>query len=343
MVCSCSKLARHISIVALAAFLLLSAGGAAMAQAPQSVFAPAGPVAETQLKLLSLTLYIAIGIFVVVGSILLYTVFRFRARPGDPIPKQIHGNTTLELIWTVIPLAILVVIAVPTVRDAFGLAQPPTDDVLEVRVVGHQWWWSFEYPELGIITANELRIPVGQVVRLTMESEDVIHSFWVPRLAGKMDVIPNRVNAMWLTADEPGIYYGQCAEFCGTSHANMRFRVVALPQAEFDRWVQGRLSADEREPANDLIARGQAIFESTGTCFACHTVDGTSAAGTVGPNLSDFGSRSTLAAGLLPNTPENLRAWLRNPQEVKPGALMPRLPLSDDDIEALVAFLHSLK
>ena len=183
---------RHAAVAS--ALLSLFGAGAAHAQAPQSVFAPAGPVARTQGALLSLTLYIAIGIFVVVGSILLYTVIRFRERPGDPIPKQIQGNTTLEVIWTVIPIVILTVIAVPTVRDSFNLASPPTDDVLEVRVIGHQWWWEFEYPQLGLVTANELQIPVGKVVHLTLESNDVIHSFWVPRLAGKMDVVPNRVN-----------------------------------------------------------------------------------------------------------------------------------------------------
>lgn len=342
MVRSCHKLKRILPMIAGSAFLSLYKG-TAMAQAPQSVFAPAGPVAQTQLNLLSLTLWISIGIFVVVGSILLYTVIRFRAKPGDPIPKQIEGSTTLEVVWTVIPLLILAVIAVPTVRDAFDLATPPTDDVLEVRVIGHQWWWSFEYPDLGIVTANEMRIPVGKVVHLTMESKDVIHSFWVPRLAGKMDVIPNRLNSMWITADEAGIYYGQCAEFCGTSHANMRFRVVALPPDEFDQWVESRHMAEAWAPENDLVARGQEIFESTGTCFACHNVDGTSAKGTVGPDLTDFGSRTTLAAGMLANTPENLAAWLRDPQGVKPGALMPKLPLSDGDVEALIAFLHSLE
>lgn len=341
MVRSCDKLKRILYIAPFFAVLGLADG--AMAQVPQSVFAPAGPVAKTQLNLLSLTLWIAIGIFVVVGSILLYTVFRFRARPGDPIPKQIEGNTKLEVIWTVIPVIILAVIAVPTVRDAFELASPPTDDVLNVRVVGYQWWWSFEYPDLGIVTANELRVPVGQVVNLTLESNDVIHSFWVPRLAGKMDVIPNRINTMWFTAEEPGVYYGQCAEFCGTSHANMRFRVIAQPVDEFNAWVEGRQAVETFSPANDLVARGQQIFESSGTCFACHAVDGTAATGRVGPDLTDFASRTSLAAGMLANTPENLARWLRDPQAVKPGALMPRLNLSDGDIEALTAFLYSLE
>ena len=343
MVRSRKKLTRQLFIIALSSFLLLWYAGAVMAQAPQSVFAPAGPVAQTQLNLLSLTLWIAIGIFVVVGSILLYTVIRFRAKPGDPIPKQIQRQHHLGSDLDGHPFAHPGGHRGADRRDAFALAEPPADDALEVRVIGHQWWWSFEYPELGIVTANELRIPVGEVIHLTMESKDVIHSFWVPRLAGKMDVIPNRVNAMWFTADEPGIYYGQCAEFCGTSHANMRFRVIAMPREDFDRWVEGRLTAEAWEPANDLVARGQAIFESTGTCFACHNVDGTSASGTVGPDLTDFGSRTTLAAGMLANAPENLEAWLRDPQEVKPGALMPKLPLSDDDIEALIAFLHSLE
>jgi len=335
-----AKLKRHVPIVS--SLLPLLYASTVHAQVPQSVFAPAGPVARTQGGLLSLTLYVAIGIFIVVGSILFYTIIRFRAKPGDPIPKQIHGNTTLEVIWTVIPIIILTVIAVPTVRHGFSLASPPTDDVLEVRAIGHQWWWEFEYPELGIVTANELRVPVGQVIYLTLESKDVIHSFWVPRLAGKMDVVPNRVNAMWFVAEEAGIFYGQCAEFCGTSHANMRLRVVAQPADEFNAWVAGRQSVEAIVPANDLVARGKELFESTGTCFACHTVDGTTAAGKVGPDLSDFGGRTTLAAGMLPNTPENLAAWLRDPQAIKPGALMPRLNLSEADIEALTAFLHSL-
>lgn len=340
-----AKLKRHIPIVT--SLLPLLHAGSVHAQAPQSVFAPAGPVARAQGGLLTLTLYIAIGIFVVVGSILLYTVIRFRSKPGDPIPKQIHGNTKLEVLWTVIPIIILTVIAVPTVREGFNLASPATDDVLKVRAIGHQWWWEFEYPELGIITANELKVPVGKVVHLTLESQDVIHSFWVPRLAGKMDVIPNRLNEMWFVAEESGIFYGQCAEYCGTSHANMRLRVVAQPSGEFEAWVAARQdrqgqAAEAFASASDLVARGKQIFESTGTCFACHTVDGTTAQGRVGPDLSDFGGRTTLAAGLLPNTPENLEAWLRDPQGVKPGALMPRLNLSDADIEALTAFLHSL-
>ena len=315
----------------------------AMAQAPQSVFAPAGPVAQTQLNLLNLTLWIAIGIFVVVGSILLYTVIRFRAKPGDPIPNRSTGAPSWK--WS---------------GPSSHCSSSPSSRCRRcgTRLISPRLppTTSWKYESSVTSGGGRLSIPIsassprtncasrsGKAVHLTMESKDVIHSFWVPRLAGKMDVIPNRLNSMWFTADEAGIYYGQCAEFCGTSHANMRFRVIALPAEEFDQWVQGRHAVDVFTPMDDMVARGQEIFESTGTCFACHNVDGTAAIGTVGPDLTDFGSRTTLAAGMLANTPENLAAWLRDPQGVKPGALMPKLPLSDGDIEALTAFLYSLE
>lgn len=310
---------------------------------PQSVFAPAGPVADTQLSLLSLTMWIAIGIFIVVGTVLLYAVIRFRSRPGDSIPKQIEGNTKLEVVWTIVPVILLTIIAVPTVRDAFYVDQPPESaDALQVTVVGYQWWWGFEYPDQQIVTANEMRIPAGQPVQLTLESNDVIHSFWVPRLAGKVDVVPGRYNTMWLQADEPGIYYGQCAEFCGTSHANMRFRVIALEQSEWDDWVSDRQSVETFVAESDLVAEGERIFMST-ACVSCHTIDGTSAQGNVGPDLTDFSSRTTLAAGMMDNTPENVAAWLTDPPAVKPGSLMPALGLQQNEVEALTAFLGSLQ
>lgn len=329
--------------VALSGGLWLGLGHTAHANIPQSVFAPAGPVAQTQLSLLSLTMWIAIGIFVTVGGLLLFTVLRFRGRPDDEIPKQIEGNTRLEIIWTVIPVILLAIIAVPTVRDAFYISAPPDrENALEVTVVGYQWWWAFEYPDQGVVTANEMRIPTGRPIHLTLESKDVVHSFWVPRLAGKMDVVPNRTNTMWLQADEPGIYYGQCAEYCGTSHANMRFRVIAMEPADFEAWILDRQTAEAFVPSDDLVAQGHDLFATKG-CMACHTVDGTSYQGIVGPDLSDFGSRTTVAAGILPNTPENVGAWLRDPQQVKPGALMPNLNLSDDEVNALTAFLGSLR
>lgn len=333
---------RRALRVAVAVLLFACAfAGSAAAQVPQSVLAPAGPVARIQRDLIVTAISILIPIFIVVGGGLLYTVIRFRGRPGDGLPPQTHGSVRLEVIWTVIPILLLIIIAVPTVKQIFALNDVPAD-AIDIRATGYQWWWSFEYPEHGFATANELRIPVGKPVRLTLTSSDVIHSFWVPRLAGKMDVIPGRENVMWFQADEPGVYYGQCAEYCGTSHANMRFRVVALPQEEYDAWLQGRVAVAAVAPADALAQRGHDLFVN-GTCAACHTIDGTSAQGKVGPDLTDFGSRTSLAAGLLENTPENLRAWLKNPQSVKPGARMPNLGLSDADVNALAAFLMTLE
>lgn len=323
--------------------LTLALPAAASSTYPQSALHPAGPVAKMQLGLFITSVWVAVFIFVVVASALTFAMIRFRSRPGDPEPKQIEGNAKLEVIWTIIPVILLLFIAIPTVTISFGLADTPEDGV-HVHVVGYQWWWGFEYPEEGFVTANEMRVPVGVPVKLTMESADVIHSFWVPRLAGKVDVVPGRVNTMWFQADEPGLYYGQCAEYCGTSHANMRMRIQVVSQEEYDAWVQERqLAAVPAAVSTDsLVARGQEIF-MTSACAACHNIDGTEAAGRVGPDLSDMGSRTSVAAGMLENTPENMAAWLRNPQQVKPGALMPNLNLSEDEISALVAYLNVLK
>ena len=337
--------ASHRILSGLTVLAPVLATGRAAAALPQSIFAPAGPVARMQLDLFNVSLYVVLFIFVVVGSALLYAIIRFRGKPGDAIPPQTHGNTRLEILWTAIPIVLLLFIAAPTVRLSFQLAAAPSEDPIAVRVVGYQWWWAVEYPEYGFSTANELRIPVGRPVVVTLESNDVIHSFWVPRLAGKVDVVPNRANTMWFQADEPGIYYGQCAEYCGTSHANMRLRVQALPQEEFDAWVASRIDARSASVAvasSELAARGHELF-MTRACAACHTVDGTDAAGKVGPDLSDFGSRVSVAAGMLDNTPANVAAWLKDPQAVKPGARMPNLGLSDSEAEALVAFLRALK
>lgn len=356
---------RHFQrIVGLAAMGVAGVALPVMA-APQYWLDPAGPVAAMQGQLFLLTLYIMLGIFVTVSGILVYTLVRFRerakasARTGeagaaarretaaaaeDELPPQIEGNHKLEIIWTLIPFVLLLIIAIPTVRLSFALAADPGPDALEVRVVGHQWWWEFEYPQLGIATGNEMRIPVGRPIRLIIESDDVIHKFWVPKLAGKMDAIPGRTNQMWLQADEPGIYYGQCAEMCGTHHANMRLRVVALPQAEFDAWVAnwGRGPVVEDEAQLAAVERGRMVFE-TRACYACHAIEGTAARGTAGPNLTDIGSRTTLAAGILENTPENLARWISDPQSVKPGSLMPRVGLSPDELRDVVAYLSSLR
>lgn len=308
---------------------------------PQSTFDPAGPVARWQRDIYYLLFWAAVFVFVTVTSALVFALVRYRGRRRDGgLPPQVHGNRALEIAWTFAPAVVLTVIAVPMVMVAFRVATPPAGTSLEVRVVGHQWWWEFNYPDLGFTTANEMHIPVGRPVKLVLESADVIHSFWVPKLAGKTDNIPNRQNTMWLQADEPGVYMGQCAELCGVGHALMRFRVVAQPEEEFQAWVEAQ-KAPPREPATPLAREGARLF-AQGACIACHTIRGISE-GTLGPDLTHLASRQTLAAGTLENTPENLARWLRNPQAVKPGAKMPNLGLSEGEIRALVAYLESLK
>jgi len=278
------------------------------------------------------------AIFVVVELLLVYALIRYRGRAGDSeVPDQVHGFTALEIGWTLIPAAILFFIAIPTVRGIFEMdGHPPDPDPLEIHVVGHQWWWEFQYPEQGFVTANELHVPVGRTVSLTLTSADVIHSFWVPRLGGKRDLNPGSENRLWFTPEEPGVYYGQCAELCGTSHANMRMRVMVDDSATFAEWA-----ASMSAPAPADSAGAMTLLVSG--CAACHSVAGTPAQGKVGPDLTNFGRRTTLAGGLLENTSRNLAGWLRNPDSVKPDALMPDLNLDAERITDLVGFLEGLK
>ncbi len=336
-----------------AVFLALWLAGCATGN-PQSTIDPKGPFARHIYDLfVTWIFWPAVAVFVIVEGLLLYAVWRFRGREGDPLPAQIHGNTRLEITWTLIPAIILIVILFFTFRTQAVLATPPPGDAITVRVIGHQWWWEFEYPDYGFTTANEMHIPVGVPVIIQLESADVIHSFWVPHLAGKTDAIPGRINRIWLQADEPGVYSGQCAEFCGIQHALMRLLVIAEPRSEFERWARNERSipiatAPTPTPApgtpESLVSQGAQLF-ATGACVTCHTVRGTPAQGKVGPELTHFGSRRTIAANTLPKDEkgENLKRWLRNPQAVKPGALMPNLNLSEQDVEALAAYLQSLK
>jgi cytochrome c oxidase subunit 2 len=229
-----------------------------------------------------------------------------------------------------------------TTRVVFSLERGSSPDgALRVDVIGHQWWWEFRYPDLGVVTANELHVPVGDEPRptfLALQSADVIHSFWVPPLAGKIDLIPNRVNHLWIEPHDPGVYLGQCAEFCGTQHALMRLRVVAEPQDAFERWVAGQRRASGSDPE---VAAGRDVFVST-ACSSCHTIRGTRADGSVGPDLTHLMSRATLGAGAAPNDPEHLRAWIADPAHFKPGAHMPALRLDESRQAALVDYLLTL-
>ena len=342
--------------------------------ARQSTFGTAGPVAEKQLLLFDLLLWVMVAVFVLVEGALLYATIKFRRRPGDPLPKQVHGNAPLEITWTVIPTILILALGAWSVVTLFDLEKPPASaagDILEVTVTGHQWWWEFEYPDADgngkfISTANELKIPVGRPVEILLLSDDVIHSFWVPKLAGKVDVVPTRNNRMWFQADETGIFYGQCAEFCGTAHAQMKFIVESLTAEDYDDWVAGFGQPPELSPQ---AQQGLAVFNGKGGCVLCHTANGSDDPAVVdsrvqgflttgivapGPNLTDLATRKTFAAGLEDLNRENLRIWLTRPHDIKPGNYMGdlaaiyqtsdgRANLSQEEISQLIEYLLSLK
>ena len=307
-------------------------------ETPFNTLAPAGPVAEKQADLFWLVFWIAAAVFVLVEGALVVIMYRFRRRSADDTPRQIHGNTRLEVMWTILPALLLAGVAVPTVGTIFDLAEAPPGSMV-VKVTGHQWWWEIEYPDLGVVTANEAHIPTGEQVIFELTSDDVIHSWWVPRLAGKMDLVPGRTNTMNLAADAPGTYRGQCAEFCGLSHANMRFRVVAQEPADFEAWVDDQLA--------EAAAPDAEVEQILPTCFACHQfrgVGGPQAPPPIeGPDLTHIGGRQTIAGGMLPNDPETLARWLRDPPAVKPGSKMPDYNLTEPQIEALVEYLQGLE
>ncbi len=258
---------------------------------------------------------------------------------SDWEPEQVHGNLTLEVTWTLVPLLILGVLLVLTVGSIYnldGFSAP--EDSTEINVVGQQYWWEMAYPEAGVVTANELVVPVGQPVKLNLASRDVMHSFWVPQIAGKTDLIPGNRRAMWFTADREGIFYGQCAELCGDSHANMRLRIIALAPDEYESWVEAS-KQPVQVPSN--VSQGAQLFVSKG-CIGCHAVQGVNTYNRSAPDLSHFGSRTSLAAGILENNRENLIRWLRYTDVVKPGVAMPNLGLSQEEAEALADYLLAL-
>lgn len=326
-----------IALLILTSGLLTSCYGAE--DYPQTTLESAGAHTARINDVYSLVWWCSVVVFVLVQGLLIFSIIKFRGAPktahGRPVP--VHGNNRLEIIWTVIPAVILAIIAVPTLQVISDLAEEPGEEALVINVIGHQFFWEYEYPDLGVRTTNEMHIPVGQRVALRLSSADVIHSFWVPQLAGKLDAIPNMDNRMWIEADEPGTYLGQCAEFCGLAHYNMLLSVVAESQEDFDAWVAEQLAPPPAEGDPDA---GLAILEQQ--CAACHTVEGTSATGVVGPDLTHFASQDMIA-DVIENTPENLAAWLDDPPAIKPGTLMPALPLSEADIANLVAYLETLE
>ena len=312
-----------------------------------NIFAPESTPAKSIFDLSMFVLAITGLIFLVVCVLLVYAIVKFRARGADANrePAQVYGSTQIELAWTIIPVLIVVVLFAATARVIHAIQdapKPPT--ALEVTVIGHQFWWEYRYPALGIVTANELHVPVSDLSRprptfLTLMSADTDHSFWIPQLAGKTDLIPNRVNRMWFDPQRTGLFLGQCAQYCGTQHGKMLQRVSVDSPEDFDAWVQ----AQQQPAVQDREAlTGRRVFETT-ACINCHAVRGTVANGRFGPDLTHLMSRSTIASGAAENTPDNLRLWLRNPDAIKPGSLMPAMQLSDADLDALVRYMQSLR
>jgi len=312
-----------------------------------SIFAPESTPAKAIVDLSIFVLGITAVIFIVVSGLLVYSIVKFRATPADVDrePAQVYGSTQIELAWTIIPILIVVVLFAATARVIHAIQdapQPPAS--VEVTVIGHQFWWEYRYPAFGIVTANELHVPVSDLTRprptfLKLLSADTDHSFWVPQLSGKTDLIPNRVNALWMDPHRPGVFLGQCAQYCGMQHAKMLQRVSVDAPDEFDAWVR----AQQQPAAEDGSAMaGRRVFETT-ACINCHTIRGTAANGRFGPDLTHLMSRVTIASGAAENTPESLRVWLKNPDAIKPGSLMPAMKLNDTALDALVGYMQSLR
>jgi cytochrome c oxidase subunit II len=371
---------RHAGALPSLCVLALALAGCSRDQYPQTALLPLSDFARIGDHVQDQTFYWALGVFILVEGALLYSVFRFRGRPDDPEPSQIHGNTTIEIIWTLIPALILAAIAVPTVKGIFETNRTPPD-AMKIEVIGHQWWWEFHYPDAGVTTANEMFIPAGRTVELVINSGDVVHSFWPPRFSGKRDVFPGRATRLWWKADSTGLFPGQCAEYCGIQHARMAFHVRSVSSADFDAWI-GHMQtlgpkappAPAAAPAGDSLktasaggkvrapqaaaagaqkdtasappqgpeyAKGEKLFMTKG-CMGCHSLQAVKAPkGLIGPNLANVGARSHIAAGWLKNTDANLERWIREPQTVKKGVLMPNLGVTEEESRALRAYLRA--
>ena len=314
---------------------------AAFAHSPTSIFDPAATPAQSIFSVSMLVLAVTLGIFLVVSGLLLYALIRYRHRPEDSDlePAQIYGSNQIELSWTVIPTLIVVMLFLATTRVILGTqAIPKPENAMNVTVIAHQFWWEYRYPKLGVVTANELHIPTSDPAHptptyLTLTSADVDHSFWVPRLAGKTDLIPNRVNEMWMDPQQAGLYLGQCAQYCGTQHAKMLLRVYVQSPSDF---------AQQDFAGNPAAAEGKTVFMQN-ACISCHTISGTVATGRFGPDLTHLASRDTIASGAIQNTSENLRKWIDNPDSMKPGSLMPSMHLNSHDLDAITAYLSQLR
>jgi len=316
---------------------------ACIENAPMDSLSPEGPYARTIDDLFWLTFWIAVVIFIIVQGALIIAVIFFRDKEGMPEPKQIQGNHKLELLWTIIPVLILGAIAFPTVRTIFDLAKEP-EGALNIELIGHQWWFEFNYPDYDITTANILVIPEGTPVRLEMWSNDVMHNFWVPKLNGKRYLVPGQKTYLNLFADNAGEYWAQCGEYCGLSHSKMRARVISLSSSDFEKWIENEQKNALKPPEGTLAAKGEEIYLNAG-CTQCHVIDGIwdIQGDRIAPNLTHVASRHVLGGASFNNNKEDLTAWLANPAAIKPGTFMPNLELTEEEIDALIEYLGSLK
>jgi cytochrome c oxidase subunit 2 len=368
---------KIIPVVLLSSLLFAACGNN-----PLTMLNPTGPVASQEAGLFWFILSVATFIFVVVEGVLIWSIIRYRERPNSPAPRQIHGNNTIEIIWTVLPSLFLFAVLAGTIYTMFGLQNISSTNgsipQIQVRAVGHQWWWEFDYPNQHVVTADTMYIPKGAVVNMGLRSNNVIHSFWVPSITGKTDVIPGHDNQKIFRADQVGEYRGECAEYCGTQHAHMTFFVVVLDTSAFNAWLSNE-QQHAQNPTSSLALQGQKFFSGAGGCTACHgivgvnldsfdatkTSSGLSATSLVGPNLTHFAERNLIAGGVLvasdghswANDPAcqlvngqladknscGLYQWLHDPQGVKPGNDMVISSLTDAQIYQLIAYLQSLK
>lgn len=334
---------RRLFLLATLALVLAGCSVIGIPDSPLNSLDPQGPFSRRIDALFWPVFWVATAVFVLVeGAVVVAAIF-FRDRPGKPEPRQIHGNNKLEILWTVIPALILASVAVPTVRGIIDLTSCGAG-AYPVEIIGHQWWFEYRYPAEGIETATVLVIPAGREVCATMTSSDVLHNFWVPQLNGKRYLVPGQETLLRLQADEPGVYIGQCAEFCGLSHSLMRASVRAVTEEEFTAWI-----AAQKEPAAEPgegtpAAAGLEVFLNR--CTQCHTIDPINVViddAFNGPNLTHFFDRGWIAGGYLPYSRENLATWLSNPPKTKPGSFMPNLALTQEEIDSLTAFLETLR
>lgn len=317
--------------------------GASLFLPPGSVLRvlnPGSPQARSIFDLGIVSALVLGFIFIIVSGIIVYALMRFRWREGEPDPHQVAGNRTVEMVWTAIPCLIVVALFTLTART-MNLSDPPPAPEPELVVTGHQWWWEGRYPRTGVVAANEFHIPVGKAISVRIEASDVLHEFWLPELARKITAVPGHPNRLWLQAERPGTYLGICSEFCGTQHAWMHFLIVAESEAEFAAWEDGQLRPAAK-PAGDSAAKGLALFQQQ-SCMSCHAIKGITADLRVGPDLTHFARRRQFGAGIADNTAGNLRRWLANPQQVKPGVKMPDFKFSDEQLTRLVDYLETLQ